>query len=76
MNKNNRPTAAHRAPFYPAILRSWCLPPRLAPSKTRQSTTECEVSSRGSWPDLTSFSPDEEALGLRGDARLRHRRDG
>lgn len=76
MNKNNRPTAAHRAPFYPAILRSWCPPPLLAPSKTRQSTTECEVSSRGSWPGLTSLLLDEEALGLRGDARLLRRRDG
>lgn len=75
MNNNNRPTDAHRAPFYPAILRSWCLSPPLAPSKTRQGTTECEVSSRGSWLDLASLPLDKEALRLRGDARLRHRRD-
>ena len=76
MNKNNRPTAAHRAPFYPAILRSWCPPPPAVPSNALQSTIACEVSSRGSWPDLTSLRMDEEALRLRGEARLRQRRDG
>ncbi|GGO61375.1 hypothetical protein GCM10011315_37920 [Roseovarius pacificus] len=76
MNKNNRPTAAHRAPFYPAILRSWCPPPPPAPSKARQSTMEREVRSPGSWLDLTSLPLDKEALRLRGDARLWHRRDG
>jgi len=42
MSKNNRPTEAHRAPFYLAIVRLCCLAPPSTPSTVRWNATGCE----------------------------------
>ena len=76
MNKNNRPTEAHRAPFYPAIVRLLRLPPPRASSTTRQRTMGCEAPQGRSWPVSSGIPGDEQPLGLSGDKHLRHRRDG
>lgn len=76
MNKNNRPTEAHRAPFYPAIVRLLRLPPPLALSMTRESTTGRDLPQGRSWPVSSGSAGDEQPLWLRGGQRLLRRLDG
>lgn len=76
MNKSNRPTEAHRAPFYPAIVRLLRLPPPPALSTTRQSPIGCEMPPGRSWPVPNGIPGDEQPFRLCGDKHLRHRRDG
>lgn len=76
MNKNNRPTEAHSAPFYLAIVRLLRLPLASALSTTRQSTMGCELPLRRSWPVSSGGAGDEQLLRLRGGQRLSRHRDG
>jgi hypothetical protein len=40
--KNHDRTKPHLAAFYPAIVRSCCLPPTPAPSMMRRATPDCD----------------------------------
>lgn len=59
-SKNNRPTEAHRAPFYLAIVRLLCLPLPLAPSMTRRNTRGCEWRPARSWAISWSGACDDK----------------
>ena len=76
MNRNNRPTEAHRAPFYLAIVRlpRPPLPPAL--STARQGTIGCDTAQDRSWLVPGGVPYDEQLLRLRGDNHLWRRRDG
>ena len=76
MNKNNRPTDAHRAPFYPAIVRSLRLPPPPAFSMARQSPRGCTLMAGRSWPASRCIARDKQLLALQGRDRIRGRREG
>ena len=69
MNKNNRPTAAHRAPFYPAIDRSLGLPPVLEHATARQRSKSCKGVVVGSWCGPKAATHHEQSLRQRNDGR-------
>lgn len=75
-SKNNRPTEAHRAPFYLAIVRLLCLPLPLAPSMTRRGTIAREWRPARSWAISWGGTCDDKG-GVRCRGRIGWaRRDG